>query len=264
VGKKDAPDGKWTAWSEAIPVSRVTAIRKKTGARFSSILVTAISRATTRYIQLRKDVMVDKGGPSVSAYQAVSMWTPNDPPNLENRISGISTPMLVDMGKPLLEQLREINECQEFWLRKEFIWGAYTFSNLTCNSLPHVLAEKFIIPYLLGGITMFVSSAMGPTNVFTLDGNEVHGLTAIMPLPPTTSKDLQLLFRNIFKQLAALANNEVSSPKTEFLSKTEVISKTKFLLKPSCIFKTKFPRTTRKFSFSWRQCKFTIRKFIFN
>ena len=187
VGKKDAPDGKWTTWSEAIPVSRVTAIRKKTGARFSSVLVTAISRAVTRYVKLRKEDNPRLVGDSLSAYQAVSMWTPYDPPNLENRISGISTPMLVDMSKSVLQNLTEINDNQEFWLKKEFLWGAYTFSNLTCNSLPHVLAEKFVIPYLLGGITMFVSSAMGPTNVFTLDGNEVHGLSAIMPLPPTTS-----------------------------------------------------------------------------
>jgi hypothetical protein len=236
--KWDLPDGKWTAWSDPIPVSRVTAIRKKTGARFSSIIITAISRATTRYINLKKDDPGHNGDSySMSAYQAVSMWTPSDAPNLENRISGISTPMIVDMSKPLLQQLKEVNECQEFWLRQEFLWGVYTFSNLTCNSLPHVLAERFVIPYLLGGITMFVSSAMGPTNVFTLDGNEVHGLTAIMPLPPTTSRLLKTLLRFYVENLLIMycCLIYISWIKTMmFFVKYKIIShKPKFVLKKS-------------------------------
>jgi hypothetical protein len=186
--KKDAADGKWTIWTESIALSDIQAVRRRLKVRFSAVLLTAISRAVTRYMQTAMAARDWKTRCTMSAYQAVSMWTPSDAPVLENKLTGLSTPMIVNLKLSALEQLKKTNSAQKSWLRPEFLWGAYTFTNLTCNTLPHIVTEKVAIPLLLRGITMFVSSAMGPPTNFSVDGHEVFGLTGIMPLPPSTSE----------------------------------------------------------------------------
>ncbi|CAG0913078.1 unnamed protein product [Notodromas monacha] len=219
---EEPPCGKWCYWSDPIPLAKVTEVRKKTNVRFSAVLITCIGRAVTRYLKLPEVAKTHKGNPMISAYQAVSMWTREDVPRMENKITGIASGITPNPSKNALEQLLEANENQEHWLRQEFLWGSYTFSNLTTNTVPHVIPEKFIIPWLLGGVTMFVSSAMGPSNFFTVNGNEVYSLTGIMPLPPTTCLGFILLSYGD-KLAVSVTGRKYAFPELEDLKKLDTM-----------------------------------------
>ena len=163
------------AWSGPVPLGEIKTVGRRLGGTVNDVLLTALSGALRRYLQVRQDLPADL---SFRALVAVNRRPAGAEPELGNRISAVFLPLPVDIADQA-ERLAELKRRMDGL--KDSLQPAMIVAALEVVSRAPLPALTWALSYLTSKATALVTNVRGPQERLYLGGAPLEEMMFWIP-----------------------------------------------------------------------------------